>query len=66
MLLLLKDDLLCRGFLKMGAVVGAFPADMGERCIHFFYEFCDMKTWFILFGKCFILMGNVTELNLQA
>lgn len=51
---LFKDDLLCRGFLKMGAVVGAFPADMGERCIHFFYEFCDMKTWFILFGGfCF-------------
>jgi hypothetical protein len=34
----------------MGRVVGAFPADMGERCIHFFYEFCDMRTWFILFG----------------
>ena len=39
----------------MGAIVGAFPADMGERCIHFFYEFCDMKTWFILFGWYHIL-----------
>ena len=47
----MDDDLPPRGFLKMGAVVGAFPADMGERCIHFFYEFCDMKTWFILLGE---------------
>ena len=36
-----------RGFLKMGLIVGAFPADTGERYIHFIYEFCDLRTWYI-------------------
>ena len=38
-----------KGFLKMGSVVGAFPADVGERYIHFVFEFCDTRTWYILF-----------------
>ena len=38
-----------KGFLRMGSIVGAFPADLGERYIHFVFEFCDTRTWYILF-----------------
>ena len=38
-----------KGFLRMGSFVGAFPADLGERYIHFVFEFCDTRTWYILF-----------------
>ena len=38
-----------KGFLKMGSIVGAFPADRGERLIHFVFEFCDTRTWYVMF-----------------
>jgi hypothetical protein len=47
-----------RGFLKMGLIVGAFPADTGERYIHFIYEFCDMRTWYIILILILWLCGG--------
>ena len=35
--------------LKIGSFVGVFPADMGERYIHFGFEICDVMTWFHIF-----------------
>ena len=48
-----------RGFLKMGAVVGAFPADIGERYIHFVFEFCDTRTWYIMLFLTLWLSGGL-------
>ena len=49
-----------RGFLKMGAVVGAFPADIGERYIHFVFEFCDTRTWYIMLFLLLWLLGGLS------
>ena len=52
-----------RGFLKMGAAVGAFPADMGERYIHFVFEFCDTRTWYIMLFLLLWLLGGLSAIT---
>ena len=37
-----------RGYLRLGLAVGAFPADIGERYIHFSFEFCEVRTWCLI------------------
>ena len=51
-----------RGLLKMGAVVGAFPADIGERYIHFVFEFCDTRSWYIMLFLLLWLLGGLSAL----
>ena len=46
----------------MGAVVGAFPADIGERYIHFVFEFCDTRTWYIMLFLLLWLLGGLSAL----
>ena len=52
-----------RWFLRMGLVVGAFPADVGERYIHFLYEFCDMRTWYIILVMILWLCGGAAVIT---
>ena len=52
-----------RGFLKMGLIVGAFPADVGERYIHFLYEFCDLRTWYIILVMILWLCGGAAVIT---
>ncbi|XP_023333548.1 uncharacterized protein LOC111705273 [Eurytemora carolleeae] len=46
-------------YLRIGLLVGAFPADVGERYIHYFFEFCDGRTWYVMLVLLLWMLGGV-------